>query len=107
MSLTEISVEIMKQQQYLLDEITETLTALGGKHGKAAWKAWKADHEKVAEMKLNDLTTTEKDELTGECADVMIFALNIMALCGMEWGSLIEAVESKQRENISRWESGY
>lgn len=107
MNLVEVADEIMRQQQYLLDEITEVLTALGGEHGKASWKAWKADHEKVKGKKLEDLTKEEAAELLGECADVFIFVLNILSLCGVTWYDILKATVEKQEVNIQRWENGY
>ena len=86
LSLTERADEIMRQQQYLLDEITEVLTALGGPYGKASWKAWK---------------------VVEECADVAIFAMNIISLCGVKPSQLVQVIDRKQKVNLQRWENGY
>jgi len=107
LSLTERADEIMRQQQYLLDEITEVLTALGGPYGKASWKSWKADHEKLQSMKIKDLQQRELHELVEECADVAIFAMNIFSLCGVKPSQLIQVIDRKQKVNLQRWENGY
>ena len=107
MTMTERADEIMRQQQYLLDEITELLTALGGPFGKASWKKWKADHGMVRNMYVGDLDSDEWKEVVFESADVLIFVLNILALAGVTGEEVLQAVEDKQQENIERWESGY
>lgn len=108
MSLTDIAGHIMQTKQHLADEVTETLNALGGeKYGKAAWKYWKQDHAKVAELTLDDLTEDEYEELVGEVADVMIFALNIAFFCGVSGYALAHAIYDKQDVNIIRQEQGY
>ena len=107
LSLTERADEIMRQQQYLLDEITEVLTALGGPYGKASWKAWKADHEKLQAMMIKDLQPREFHEVVEECADVAIFAMNIISLCGVKPSQLVQVIDRKQKVNLQRWENGY
>ena len=106
-SLNEIADEVMKTQQYLQDEITEVLTALGGRFGKAAWKHWKADHARTGRMGLDDLTEDEYLDLIGECADVMIFAMNIAVQCGVNGYDLGTAIYKKQEENVERQKTGY
>lgn len=107
MTMTERADEMMRQQQYLLDEITELMTALGGPFGKASWKKWKADHETVKGMYVEDLDSDEWKEVVFESADVLIFVLNILALAGVSGEEVLQAVEDKQQENLERWESGY
>ena len=106
-SITQTADEIMLQQQYLLDEVTEVLTALGGAYGKASWKSWKKDHERLKLMTLKDLSPRERRELVDECADVMIFIMNIINLCEVEGDVLLQAIDRKQGINVERWESGY
>ena len=105
--LTEIAAKVMITQQHLQDEITEVLTALGGEHGKSAWKHWKSDHAKCKELKLDDLTHAQHDELVGEVADVMIFAMNIAVQCGISGYALAHEIETKQDINVERQENGY
>jgi len=105
--LTQIATKIMETQQHLQDEITEVLTALGGDYGKAAWKHWKADHAKCKELKIDDLTHAQHDELVGEVADVMIFAMNIAVQLGISGYSLAHEIEMKQDINVERQENGY
>ncbi len=107
MSITERADEIMRQQQYLLDEITEVLTALGGPYEKASWKKWKANHENLQNMGLGDLQESEFQEVIEECADVAIFAMNIFALCSVNPNALLQVIDRKQKVNLQRWESGY
>jgi len=108
MSLTDIANHLMQTKQHLADEVTETLNALGGnQYGKAAWKYWKKDHAKVANLGLDDLSEEEYDDLVGEVADCMIFALNIAFFCGVHGYALAAAIRDKQDINIVRQENGY
>lgn len=109
MSLTDVANHIMQTKQHLADEITETLNALGGEQfGKGAWKYWKkADHKAAAKATLDNLTEDEYDELEGEVADVIIFALNIAFFCGVSGFDLAHAIRTKQEINIDRQKSGY
>lgn len=106
-SITEVADEVMRQQQYLMDEVTEVLTALGGQLGKAAWKSWKADHAKASITKLSSLNRQEHDDLVSECADVMIFAMNIAIHCGIDSRDLSREIALKQEENVERWDNQY
>ena len=107
MTMGERAQEIIRQQQYLLDEITELMTALGGGFGKAAWKRWKTHHETVMKMKPSDLDSLEWKEVVFEAADVLIFVLNILALADVTGEEVLQAVQDKQNININRWENGY
>ncbi len=106
-SLTELATKIMETKQHLDDEITEVLTALGGDYGKAAWKHWKADHKKCSELCLDDLEEHLFEEVTGEVADVMIFAMNIAVQCGVNGYELAQAIAEKQAINEERQTNGY
>lgn len=107
MSMTDRCDEIMRQQQFLLDEITELMTALGGPYEKASWKKWKADHKLLKTIYVEDLDFEEFEDIKGEAADVLIFVLNIVSLAGVDGDELLSAVAAKQNENLKRWESGY
>lgn len=106
-TLTTVANEVMKQKQFLDDEVTEVLTAIGGELGKSAWKSWKSDHGKAAITPMANLSRQEHDDLVGECADVMIFAMNIAIHCGIDARDLAKEIELKQEENVERWNNQY
>lgn len=106
-SLVEVCDNVMRTKQYLDDEISEVLTAVGGKLGKAAWKSWKADHKAADNVGLESLSAEEREELVGEVADVMIFAMNVGIHCGVGGKELLTAIREKQRVNLDRWQNGY
>jgi hypothetical protein len=65
-TLKQIADFWMVNKHALADELNEMFDALGGVNdgiGSAAWKYWKKDNAKAADMKISDLSESDKLEL--------------------------------------------
>ena len=109
-SLASIADFFIKNKHALEDEISETIDAIGGINdgvGSAAWKWWKADHNKVYETTLSDLSPEGLLELKYEIVDQFHFFMNQMAKIGMSANELASMYVAKNKENFDRLERGY
>ena len=93
----------------LTDEIHEATDALGGitNGGNAIWKYWKKDNAKAADMKISDLSESDKLELYYEWIDGLHFFMNFGISMGMTSEDIVNLYMAKQKENHDRQDRGY
>lgn len=109
-SLASIAGFFMKNKHALEEELSETITSIGGMHdgiGSAVWKWWKKEHAKAHEMKLSDLSERDMLELKFEIVDQFHFLVNQALRIGMTGSELFSMFISKNQENINRQNNGY
>jgi hypothetical protein len=110
LSLEELSKFWCVNKHALDDEICEMFDALGGIDdgiGNAAWKYWKADHEKAKTMKVEDLTDNDLKELKFEIVDAFHFLINFAVSINMSGSDLFNMFKAKNLENIARQKNNY
>lgn len=59
------------------------------------WKWWKSKKD------------VDMNKVVEELADVQIFFMHVMLLCGLRWRDVAEAVRRKIKTNIERQNNGY
>lgn len=94
----------------IIDELMETMNALGGIKdgiGNAVWKPWKKDHQKIQTMSYNDLSENDKKELKMELIDIQHFLFNMMLACDMTPDEIFNFYMSKNQENRNRNKNNY
>jgi hypothetical protein len=109
-TLKEIADFWMVNKHALSDELNEMFDSLGGVKdgiGSAAWKYWKGDNKKAAEMKVSDLSESDKLELFYEWIDGLHFYMNFAISMGMTSKDIINLYMAKNAENHDRQERGY
>ncbi len=109
-SIKQIADFWMVNKHALGDELNEMFDALGGVNdgiGSAAWKYWKGDNKKTSDMRITDLTESDKLELFYEWIDGLHFYMNFAISIGMTSKDIVNLYMSKQKENHRRQDSGY
>ena len=103
---------LRKNKDAIDDEFRELLTSLGGmsngeKYASAAWKSWKANHEKIREMKFDDHKPEDKLEILFELCDIFHFVLNWILGLKMSSKDLFILYYLKNKENFNRYKNNY
>jgi len=109
-TLKQIADFWMVNKHAMSDELNEMFDSLGGVKdgtGSAAWKYWKGDNKKASEMKISDLTESDKLELFYEWIDGLHFFMNFAISMGMTSKDIINLYMAKNAENHDRQERGY
>ena len=109
-TLKQIADFWMVNKHAMSDELNEMFDSLGGVKdgiGSAAWKYWKGDNKKAAEMKISDLTESDKLELFYEWIDGLHFFMNFAISMGMTSKDIINLYMAKNSENHQRQQRGY
>jgi hypothetical protein len=109
-SIKQIADFWMVNKHALGDELNEMFDALGGVNdgiGSAAWKYWKGDNKKTSDMRITDLTESDKLELFYEWIDGLHFYMNFAISIGMTSKDIVNLYMSKNSENHNRQERGY
>lgn len=109
-TIKEISDFWLANKHAMSDELGEMFDALGGINdgiGNAAWKYWKKDNAKAADMKISDLTEADRLELFYEWIDGLHFYMNFAISIGMTPKDVVNLYMSKNAENHDRQERGY
>ena len=110
LTLKQIADFWMVNKHAMSDELNEMFDALGGIDdgiGAAAWKYWKQDNKKAAQMKISDLSENDRLELFYEWIDGLHFYLNFAISMGMTSKDIVNLYAAKQAENINRQQNGY
>lgn len=110
LTLKEIADFWMVNKHAMSDELNEMFDALGGIDdgiGAAAWKYWKQDNKKAAQMKISDLSESDRLELFYEWIDGLHFYLNFAISMGMTSKDIVNLYAAKQAENLERQKRGY
>lgn len=110
LTLKEISDFWMVNKHAMSDELNEMFDALGGIDdgiGAAAWKYWKQDNQKASNMKISDLSESDRLELFYEWIDGLHFYLNFAISIGMTSKDIVNLYAAKQAENLERQKRGY
>ena len=103
---------LRNQKDYIDDEFRELLTSLGGmsngeKAASAVWKPWKADHVKMQETYIKDLSDKDQLEIKFEMIDILHFVLNMFMALGLDSEEIFKLYYLKNAENFARQDSGY
>jgi dimeric dUTPase (all-alpha-NTP-PPase superfamily) len=109
-TLKEIADFWMVNKHAMSDELNEMFDALGGINdgiASAAWKYWKSDNKKAAEMKISDLSDSDKLELYYEWIDGLHFYLNFAISIGLSSKDIVNLYMAKNAENHDRQNRGY
>lgn len=110
LTLKQIADFWMVNKHAMSDELNEMFDALGGIDdgiGAAAWKYWKQDNKKAAQMKISDLSESDRLELFYEWIDGLHFYLNFAISMGMTSKDIVNLYAAKQAENLERQQRGY
>lgn len=100
----------MVNKHAMSDELNEMFDALGGINegiGSAAWKYWKSNNSKAAEMKISDLSESDRLELFYEWIDGLHFYMNFAISIGMTPADIVNLYMAKNSENHDRQNRGY
>ena len=92
------------------DELNEMFDALGGVNdgiASAAWKYWKQDNAKAADMTVADLSKEDRLELFYEWIDGLHFYMNFAISIGMTAEDIVNLYMAKNAENHDRQNRGY
>ena len=92
------------------DELNEMFDALGGVNdgiASAAWKYWKKDNAKAADMTVADLSEADRLELFYEWIDGLHFYMNFAISIGMTAEDIVNLYMAKNAENHDRQNRGY
>ena len=92
------------------DELNEMFDALGGINdgiGSSAWKYWKKDNKLAADMKVSDLSESDRLELFYEWIDGLHFYMNFAISIGMTSKDILNLYMAKNSENHNRQNRGY
>lgn len=109
-NLKQIADFWMVNKHAMSDELNEMFDALGGINdgiGSAAWKYWKTNNTKASEMKIEDLTESDRLELFYEWIDGLHFYMNFAISIGMTSKDIVNLYMAKNSENHDRQERGY
>ena len=109
-SIKEIADFWMVNKHSLSDELNEMFDALGGINdgiGSAGWKYWKSDNKKSKDMKISDLSESDKLELYYEWIDGLHFYMNFAISIGMTSKDILNLYMAKNEENKDRQDRGY
>lgn len=107
MTISEVAMYCIYNKHCLEDELGEFMDALGGPAGNAAWKTWKASHEEMKKMKINELDDDCIIELKYEAIDILHFILNFFNAIQMDSGDVMGMYLAKNQENHDRQERKY
>jgi len=110
LTLKQIADFWMVNKHAMSDELNEMFDALGGIDdgiGAAAWKYWKQDNKKATQMKISDLSESDRLELFYEWIDGLHFYLNFAISMGMTSKDIVNLYAAKQAENLERQQRGY
>jgi hypothetical protein len=109
-SIKEIVDFWMVNKHALGDELNEMFDAIGGINegiGSAGWKYWKKENSKTQEMKISDLSESDKLELYYEWIDGFHFYMNFAISIGMTSKDIVNLYMAKNSENHQRQQRGY
>lgn len=109
-TLKQIADFWMVNKHAMSDELNEMFDALGGIDdgiGAAAWKYWKQDNQNAKNMKISDLSESDRLELFYEWIDGLHFYLNFAISIGMTSKDIVNLYAAKQAENLERQQRGY
>lgn len=109
-TLKQIADFWMVNKHALSDELNEMFDSLGGVNdgiGSAAWKYWKKDNAKAADMKVEDLSEADRLELYYEWIDGLHFYMNFAISIGMTPKDVVNLYMAKNSENHDRQNRGY
>lgn len=110
LSLKEIADFWMMNKHAMSDELNEMFDALGGINdgiGSAVWKHWKQDNVKASNMKISDLSNSDRLELFYEWIDGLHFYLNFAISIGMTSKDIVNLYAAKNQANHERQNNGY
>jgi hypothetical protein len=100
----------MVNKHALSDELNEMFDAIGGINegiGSAGWKYWKGDNSKTQNMKISDLSESDRLELYYEWIDGLHFYMNFAISIGMTSKDIVNLYMSKNAENHNRQDNNY
>ena len=109
-TLKQIADFWMVNKHAMSDELNEMFDALGGINdgiASAAWKYWKQNNAKAAEMTVADLTEEDRLELFYEWIDGLHFYMNFAISIGMTSKDVVNLYMAKNAENHDRQNRGY
>lgn len=109
-NLKQIADFWMVNKHAMSDELNEMFDALGGINdgiGSAAWKYWKKNNTKASEIKIEDLSESDRLELFYEWIDGLHFYMNFAISIGMTPKDIVNLYMAKNSENHGRQERGY
>lgn len=103
---------LRNNKDYIDDEFRELLTSLGGmsngeKAASAVWKPWKADHVKMQDTYIKDLSDKDQLEIKFEMIDILHFVLNMFHGLGMDAEEIFKLYFLKNKANFDRQDNGY
>lgn len=103
---------LRNNKDYIDDEFRELLTSLGGmsngeKAASAVWKPWKADHVKMQDTYIKDLSDKDQLEIKFEMIDILHFVLNMFHGLGMNAEEIFKLYFLKNKANFDRQDNGY
>lgn len=109
-TIKQISDFWMVNKHAMSDELNEMFDALGGINegiGSAGWKYWKKENSKAFEMKVADLSESDKLELYYEWIDGLHFFLNFAISIGMTSQDIVNLYMAKNSHNHERQDNNY
>jgi len=108
MTVTNMALFFMFQNQSMLDEQQEELEAIGGERfGNASWKYWKKDHKNAQSLRFIDLSPEEILEAKYEWIDSWHFMMNKAIALGLTSQEITNLYFAKNAENIRRQNENY
>jgi hypothetical protein len=109
-NIKQISEFWLVNKHAMSDELNEMFDALGGINdgiGSSAWKYWKKDNKLAADMKVSDLSESDRLELFYEWIDGLHFYMNFAISIGMTSKDILNLYMAKNSENHNRQNRGY
>lgn len=97
----------------IMDEFRELKTSIGGidtygeKDANAVWKRWKADHSRITQEEIDDMSHQDELEMKMELVDLLHFVFNCVIGMGMDSREVFILYYLKNRENFNRYQGGY
>tara|TARA_R100000951_G_scaffold52643_1_gene44296 strand:+ start:2693 stop:3157 length:465 start_codon:yes stop_codon:yes gene_type:complete len=110
LSIKEIADFWMVNKHAMSDELNEMFDALGGINdgiGSAGWKYWKSSNSKAKDLKISDLSESDRLELYYEWIDGLHFYLNFAISIGLTSKDMVNLYMAKNEHNHERQENGY
>ena len=110
MTLDDLAKFWLLNEHALVDELHESIDALGGIKdgiGSAAWKTWKAKNKEAKDVTVKDLSQDDLTELKFEIIDAWHFLMNYWVSIGGTPQEFFNYYHSKNKENFSRQERNY
>lgn len=98
---------IRNNQQSMVDEHYELMTALGGSNGSASWKPWKSKYNETRKKLYDEMSEDEKSEIQFELVDAWHFFMNQMIALNLSAEDFFVLYFLKNAENFSRYKNGY